>query len=158
MSLYNRDRDRVKANTSHDDCDTNTAKCTAFAELVSYVQAALQDKDTSPVFQLSVVKKLYVDRVDQLEGDSSVIQSTRLKEKVLRYFPQLDAYNEGRNVLFVAKKNTGNSPRRSCHLDDDSEAVNLSQAANIVREDMLRKRNVPFSGSFTEDCQEHSVP
>ena len=71
VSLYNRDRD--KASTSHDDCHTNTARRTAFAELVSYVQAALQDKDTSPVFQLSVVKKLYVDRVDQLEGDSSVI-------------------------------------------------------------------------------------
>ena len=43
------------------------------------------------------------DRVDQLEEDSSVTHSTRLKEKVLRYFPQLDAYNEGRNVLFVAR-------------------------------------------------------
>ena len=43
------------------------------------------------------------DRVDQLEEDSSVAHSTRLKEKVLRYFPQLDAYNEGRNVLFVAR-------------------------------------------------------
>lgn len=73
MSLYNRDRDSDKASTSHDDCNTNTAKRTAFAELVSYVEAALQDKDTSPVFQLSVVKKLYIDRVDQLGGDSSVI-------------------------------------------------------------------------------------
>ena len=32
-SLYNRDRD--KASTSHDDCDTNTPKRTAFAELIS---------------------------------------------------------------------------------------------------------------------------
>ena len=60
-------------------------------------------------------------------------------------------------MLFVAKKNVGNS-LRSCQLDDDSEAVNLSQDANIVREDMLRRKNVPFSRSFTEDCQEHSVP
>ena len=73
MSLYNRDRDRDKASTSRDDCHINTARRTAFAELVSYLQAALQDKDTSPVLQLSVVKKLYVERVDQLEGDSSVI-------------------------------------------------------------------------------------
>ena len=61
-------------------------------------------------------------------------------------------------MLFVAKKNVGNSLRRSCQLDNDSEAMNLSQDANIVREDMLRRKNVPFSGSFTEDCQEHSVP
>ena len=81
VSLYNRDRD--KASPSHDDCDTNTAKHTAFAERVSYVQAALGEEDTSPVFQLSVLKKIYVDRVDQLGGDSSVIHSTRLKDSPL---------------------------------------------------------------------------
>ena len=46
VSLYNRDRDRDKASTSHDDCHTNTARRTAFAELVSYVQAATLDLDT----------------------------------------------------------------------------------------------------------------
>ena len=61
-------------------------------------------------------------------------------------------------MLFVAKKNVGNSLRRSCQLNDDGEAVNLSQDPNIVREDMLRRKNLLFSGSFTEDCQEHSVP
>ena len=77
VSLYNRDRD--KASTSDVDGDTNTAKRTAFAELISYIQTALENEDTFPVFQLSVLKKLYVDRVDQLGGDSSVIHSTRLK-------------------------------------------------------------------------------
>ena len=84
VSLYNRDRD--KTSTSHDDCDTNTAKRTAFAELISYIQAALEEEDTSPVFQLSVLKKLCVDRVDRL-GEDSVIHSTRLKEKNSQLFP-----------------------------------------------------------------------
>ena len=95
--------------------------------------------------------------MDQL-GEDSVIHSTRLKEKILSYFPHLDAYNEGQNVLFVAKENDGKSLRRSCQLDDDCEAVHLSRAANIVREDMLRKKCVPFNCSFAEDCQEHSEP
>lgn len=136
VSLYNRDRD--KTSTSHDDCDMNTAKRTAFAELISYIQAALEEEDTSPVFQLSVSKKLCVDRVDQL-GEDAVIHSTRLKEKILSYFPHLDAYNGGQNVLLVAKENVGKS-LRSCQLDDDCEVVHLSRAANIVREDMLRKK------------------
>ena len=89
--------------------------------------------------------------MNQLGGNSSVIHSTRLKEKIPRYFPELDAYNESRNVLSVAKENVGNSLRRSCQLDDDSEAVYLSRAAHFVREDMLRKKSVPFSGSFTEE-------
>ena len=36
--------------------------------------------------------------------------------------------------------------------------MNLSRAANIVREGILGKKCVPFSGSFTKDCREHSVP
>ena len=109
VSLYSRDRD--KASTSHDDCDTNTPKRTAFAALEDEDTSppALEDEDTSPVFQLSVLWKLYVDRVNQLGGNSSVIHSTRLKEKILRYFLELDAYNQGRNVLSVAKENVGNS-------------------------------------------------
>ena len=61
-------------------------------------------------------------------------------------------------MLFVAKKNVGNSLRRSCQLDDDSEVVNLSQDANIVREDMLRRR---LSGTFSASiagyahCNDH---
>ena len=54
-------------------------------------------------------------------------------------------------MLSVAKENVGKSLKRSCQLDDDSEAVYLSRAANIVREDMLRRNSVPFSGSFTEE-------
>ena len=156
VSLYNRNRDR--ASTSHDQDNTCMAKNTAFAELISYIQDALEDEDTTPVFQLSELKKLYVDRVDQLGGDSSVIHSTRLKEKILSYFLQLEAYNEGRNVLFVSKENVGKSLRRSCQLDDESEAVFPSPAANVVRDDMLRNKCIPFSGSFTENCQEKSVP
>ena len=96
--------------------------------------------------------------MDQLGGYPSVVHSTRLKEKILSYIPQLEAYNEGRNVLFAASENVGKSLRRSCQLGDESEAVLLSRAANIIRQDMLRKKCEPFSGSFTEDCQENSVP
>ncbi|KAL9958614.1 hypothetical protein ACROYT_G035654 [Oculina patagonica] len=71
---------RDRAGTLHDQDDTNTAKSTAFAELISYIQDALEDKDTTPVFQLSELKKLYADRVDQLGGDPSVVHSIRLKE------------------------------------------------------------------------------
>ena len=56
VPLYNRNRDR--ASTSHDQYNTCTAKNTAFAELISYIQDALEDEDTTPVFQLSELKKL----------------------------------------------------------------------------------------------------
>ena len=84
----------------------------------------------------------------------AVSNSTKMNFNV----PQLEAYNEGRNVLFVSKENVGKSPRRSCQLDDESEAVFLCPAANVVRDYMLRNKCIPFSGSFTENCQKKSVP
>ena len=60
--------------------------------------------------------------------------------------------------LWPTKMFTATLLRRSCQLDNASEAVYQSQAANIVREDILRKKCLPFGGSFTGDCQEHSVP
>uniref|UniRef100_UPI00358DF98B uncharacterized protein isoform X2 n=1 Tax=Myxine glutinosa TaxID=7769 RepID=UPI00358DF98B len=122
------------------------------------MQTALEDDNIAPVFKLSVLKKLYTDRVNQLGEGSSVVHSTRFKNKVLSYFPELEAHNEGRDVLLVANANIGKSLRSSCQLDGDSEAVFISRAANIVRRDMLRMKCLPFSGSFKEDCQENSVP
>ena len=60
-------------------------------------------------------------------------------------------------MLLVRNDFIGKSLRRACHLDSDDEALCLSQAANIIRRDMIEKKCTPFDGSFPEDCQEKSV-
>jgi len=156
VSLYNRDRDRPSS--SSDGSNTSTAQSTAFAELISYIKAVLEEGATTPVFQLSELNKLYADRVVQLGGDCSEGHCTRLKNKVLSYFPQLEAYTENRKVLLVANANIGKSLLKACELVNDSEAVLLSRAANLVRKHMLTNESSPFSGSFADNCRENSVP
>ncbi|MES9882849.1 MAG: hypothetical protein ABW185_18430 [Sedimenticola sp.] len=155
VSLYNRERKRSKSHLG--DSETNIANSTAFAELVSYIQCTLDDDGTASVFQLSALKKLYMDRVIQLGGQPAEIHSTRFKNQLLSYIPELEAHSEGRDVLLVANDNIGKLLRRSCMSGDDDEALCLSRAANIVRRDMFKNKCSPFSGTFPEHCQESSV-
>ena len=93
----------------------------------------LEDEDVIPVFQLSEQKKLYTAWVEQLGEDPSEIHSTKLKNKILSYFPELEAHSEDRRVLLVTPANVGKSLRRAGQLDDDGKAVVLSLAVNIIR-------------------------
>ena len=151
-ALYNKDR----PNASQESSD-NTTQSTAFAELISYMCSVLENEDITPVFKVSDLKTLYTDRINQLGGNASALHSTRFKEKILTHFPELEAHSEGRDVLLVRNDFIGKSLRRACHLDSDDEALCLSQAANIIRRDMVENKCTPFDGSFPEDCQEKSV-
>ena len=121
VSLYNRQRD--KKGTSEGECDTNNAHSTAFAELIAFMQCSHAEQGISPVFKLSVLKKMYSDRVAELGGQSSEVHSTRLKNRILIYFPGMQAYSEGRELLLALIKDVGKSIITSCELENDNEAV-----------------------------------
>ena len=83
--------------------------------------------------------------------------STRFKNKILSYFPQLQAHQQGRDVLLVCEKNVRGCLKRACLLDQDDNTVILAKAANIVCKSIFSSKISPFDGSFTQDCQEESV-
>ena len=155
VSLYN--MNRQKAKLSENDTEENNASNMAFAELISHIQTVLQNEDVTPVFKLSELRNIYDAKVKQVELEASPVHSTRLKNKILSYFPMLEAHCEGCDVLLVPTATVGTSLRKTCQLFDDNEAQILSQAANIVRRDMFQKKSLVFDGSFSEDCQEKSV-
>lgn len=58
----------------------------AFAELINFIQSSLED-DVVQVFRLRQLVILYENRISALGGEESNIKSSRLKEKILKYFP-----------------------------------------------------------------------
>jgi len=158
VGLYN--RNRSLSNTSHTDTSHDRAKNTAFAELLSYMQAVLDSDETTPVFELSELIKLYKARAFQLDNDDSHIHATRFKDRILSYFPQLEAHNEGRghSVLLVLSGTAGTSIRNTCQLDGESETVIMSHVADFIRRDIFGNKCPSFDGSFADDCQHRSVP
>ena len=155
-TFYNRDRSNI---STDDTTGTSRTANTAFAELISYIQSLLDEDSVTPVFQLSELKRLYLNRIQELQDDVPALSlhSTRFKNKILSYFPQLQANNEGRDVFLVCSKSVGSCLKLASQTQQDNQII-LSKAASIVRKDILSTKCSPFSGTFTEKCQENSVP
>lgn len=128
-----------------------------FAELVLYMEETRQDEETAPVFKLADLVHLYQSRMEQLGVKLDTrIHSTRLKQRLLAQFPDLQAHTKGRDILMVFAEDVGSALTKACELDSDSDAVHLARAAQIVRRHMFGEAK-PFNG-FPDGCQEESVP
>lgn len=155
VSLYNKARDSEARIGSDVDAMNHGI---AFAELVSFMEDVRSDDAVAPVFKLTQLTNLYSNRLEQLGTDvGGRIHSTKLKERILAYFPDMQAHKQGRNVILIFNEDIGSALRKACEHDADNDAVILVKAANIVRRDMFEMQN-HYSGSFGISCQEKSVP
>ena len=130
----------------------------AFAGLVSYIEEVRMDSLVAPVFKLTDLVNLYSTRLEQLGTHvTGRVHSTRLKNRIPSYFPDMNAHTQGRDVVLVCNEHVGAALRKACEHDSDLHAIHLAKAAEIVRRDMFKMKN-EFSGSFDAQCQEKSVP
>ncbi len=153
-SLYNIARDTKVPESSADDVNHGIA----FAGLVSYIEEVRIDSLIAPVFKLVDLVNLYHTRLEQLGTNiTGRIHSTKLKNRILSYFPDMNARTQGCDVDLICNEDVGVALRKAREHDTDNDAVHLARAAEIVRRDMLKMKN-HFSGSFDAQCQEKSVP
>ena len=85
------------------------------------------------------------------------VNSTNLKDRILAYFPDLQAHKEGRDIFLVFNKDVGPAIRKACEHDADTDAIHLARAANIVRREIFNKES-SFTGTYDSQCQASSVP
>ncbi len=156
VSLYNKVRD-ADAKTAEPDPDRMN-HAVALAELVTYIEEARTDALVAPVFVLADLAALYTTLMEQLGTImTGRVHSTKLKNRILRYFPDLEEHKQGRDVLLAFNQDLGSALQKACGQDADDDAIHLARAANIVRRDMLKIKTA-FSGSFDTYCQEDAVP
>jgi len=70
---------------------------------VCTIQGNLDKGDVSCVFKLSDLKKIFCKGIDERGGNSFSVHSTRFKEQILQYFPELEATSQGREILLVQR-------------------------------------------------------
>ena len=156
VSLYNRTRE-AKTCTTESDVDALNQGI-AFAELVSFIEEARIDDLVIRIFKLSDLANLYSNRLKQLGTLlSGHVHSTKLKNRLLSYFPDMEAHMQGREIVLVFNKDLGAALGKACEHDADSDAVHLAKAAMIVRRDLFAMKR-KLNGSFDTQCQEESVP
>ena len=61
------------------------------------------------------------------------VHIARLKERILRHFPNLKGYNNGRNGLIGFQEDIGSPLAKACAYDYDSDAVHLAKLYVLLR-------------------------
>lgn len=155
-SLYNKARDARSSSDSNDYDRANHS--IALADLVSYIDETRTSNEIAPVFKMVDLCNLYSKRVQQLGTNiTGRVHSTDLKNRLLAYYPDLEAHKSGRETILVFNEDIAQALRKACDNDGDDDAVQLARAANILRRDMFKIKAV-FNDSFDKDCQKKSVP
>ncbi len=85
------------------------------------------------------------------------VHSTRLKDRIVASFPELQAFKDGRDILLTSKEDIGTTLRLVCEKDLDNDAYILAQAARIVRKEIVNT-TVQFDDSFPENYQVKGLP
>ena len=156
VALYNR------AQRSCDNSENRDEKVIhgiALAQLIAYIEdVRAESEDEIPVFRLAELTQMYSKRLQQLGGDTSTrVHSTHLKDRILANVAGLQAHRQGRDVMLAFNEDVEQALKNLYEQDFDSQAMILSQAAKIIRQDVLNTTS-KFSGTFENNCQRDSVP
>ena len=126
----------------------------AFADLVSHIESSVDSGVF--IFKLSELSKLYENHLLEL-GIPKGINKTRLKLKLLGHFSDLcKEETDGKHVLLAF--NQGLHKLFKDFRDFDSEALLLSKISKMIRKEMFEWNGFSFSGTFSSNCQNESVP
>ena len=129
----------------------------ALAEVVAYIEDCRADEETTPVFRLSDLRKMYTQRIIDL-GCTKYVHVSRLKERIMAHFPDMQAHKEGRDILLVFAGDVGAAIKLVCQSSCDADGYNLVCAAKMVRQQILQDKPETFNGTFPEGVQQDSVP
>ena len=110
VNLYNRVR-KIKEMPGKSSNDEQAIEGLAFAQLVVFIEEALTDGETSPVFKLADLAQLYASRMEQMLGVKydRRVHTTRLKQRLLAHFPNMCAQHQGRDVLLAFNEDLGDA-------------------------------------------------
>jgi hypothetical protein len=153
--LHNRVRKQKPFDELH-----NTSKTTeglVLAELVSYIED-YRDNKTLPIFQLSTLVGMYQTRLQELDPTAvQKVNSTRLKDRILSMVPDLQAQQQGREVVLIFNSDVGEIVKIASAQSNDDDGIQLVRAAQIVRKEILQQE-YSFDGSFQPGCEQNVVP
>lgn len=128
-------------------------KALALAELIDFMESTKLN-DSSVVFKLSDLTKAYFQHLNLTEENCN-IHSTRLKEKLMAIFPDLQEYSDGKEVYLIFKEDICNTIKSSIK-DQESEAPILAKAVSIIKRE-IKQKSFQFQGHFSDDDQTSSI-
>lgn len=155
--LYNRNRCLSIADDPNQK-STDFCENIAFAELVLYIESKLTS-DVQYIFDMGDITKAHHSRIADLkrvsETEVTIMHTTRLREKLLSYFPTLVAEKWGKR--YVLKSRSTNFMPNIYKEDQDDDALAFHRFSKAIR-NSLSATKVAFQGDFTQNCEEECIP
>ena len=96
VSLYN----QARQYKSPKDTTYRSIEGVAFAELIAYIDD-YRDCQELTVLKLADLARLYSAKLEELGVDPGRVNTSRLKDRLLAAFPDLNALNQGRDILLA---------------------------------------------------------
>lgn len=133
----------------------------AFEYIAQLIRDKLHSNGAQYVFKMPSLISAYKRNLEILlgrEASSQEVHSTRLRQRILCTFPQLQAHKSGREYILVQ---TGTNVHQDfiSEVEDvtDGDAASYFKLTRSLRRE-IAKVSCSFSGSFEGECQEASVP
>lgn len=152
-ALYNKEKTHLSRNASSMEEESNVYPI-VFSELLACMAETKLNSEGTKVFRLAELVDLYKQRLQQLGVEAPNVNSTRLKEKILKELPELEAHKKGRDVLLAFQDEVALALSESCAYSD---AIILSKAAKILRRHML-DHTILTDGTYNMNSTEEVVP
>ena len=146
-------------------CSDSRSECSfdiegvVLGELVAYIEDVRSNQSIAPVFKLSELKKLYSSKLQSYGIVSeSRVNSTRFKDSILGYFPDMLAVNEsrGHETLLMFDENLAHVLHKACQADAYADGIHLVRASQLIRRELFKNESC-FEGTFSSDCETKAV-
>ena len=126
----------------------------ALVELFTHIENRVEDGTF--YFKFSVLHQLYENRLQNLSVQKET-NRTRLKEKVLAYFPQAQEQSDSKNKILVFEQGMQEMLKQAMTCDYEGDALLLTKVAKSVRKEIASYKGFHFDGNFSSGCQQGSV-
>lgn len=156
-SLYNKEKSHLLATEKlNKDVESpeSVARPLVFSELVAYVNETRKNSDKPVIFRLSELVSLYTQRLQHFVSNISDVNRTKLKERLLKEIPELEAHRKGREVLLGFKQDIGPILAEASNYSD---AIIMNKAAEILRREMVDHKS-KFEGIIDDKSILDSIP
>ena len=159
LSTYrNRHRAFVRAQEKDLSSDLQRAKARAMVELLSYVEASIEDGVN--LFYAKDLRNMYQRRLMEL-GHKISVNKTSFKQTAFTHFENLGIQDQSDGDKRVYAFPKGLQAVLKSALESPNyqeEAILFAKVAKIIRQELFNEKAAVFNGTFPNNCQDELIP
>jgi hypothetical protein len=126
---------REQTNISESECNMSRNHSVSFSYIINFIEESRSNGTYS--FQLKDLTATYESRMLELENSSISVHRTRLKERILRAIPELQAFSGKKEIILAFPTGVSDVLKKNMQEQWDDEEVQLARSATLLRKKII---------------------